>query len=144
VQSFLALWLFQRFGFAVSTTGMVFSWTGIMSALSALLAVRISRQIGLINTAVFTHLPANACLMLAPFMPSVALSVLLLLARSLISQMDVRVRNSYLMAVITAAEGPAAASMTAVPNQLASTGRSGSRAASRGCTMCCCCFGSAS
>jgi hypothetical protein len=69
---------------------------------------------------VFTHLAANACLMLAPFMPSVALSVLLLLARSLISQMDVRVRNSYLMAVITPAERPAAASVTTVPNRLAS------------------------
>ncbi|MDQ2653731.1 MAG: MFS transporter [Chloroflexota bacterium] len=120
VQSLLALWLFQRFGFAVTTTGLIFFWTGIFSALSALLAVRISRKIGLINTAVFTHLPANACLMLAPFMPTVELSVLLLLVRSLFSQMDVPVRNSYVMAVVTPPERPAAASITAVPKSLAS------------------------
>jgi MFS family permease len=120
VQSLLALWLFQRFGFAVSTTGVVFFWTGILSALSALLAVSISRRIGLINTAVFTHLPANACLMLAPFMPSVELTVFLLLVRSLFSQMDVPVRNSYVMAVVTPPERPAAASITAVPKSLAS------------------------
>ena len=120
VQSLLALWLFQRFGFAVTTTGLIFFWTGILSALSALLAVRISRRIGLINTAVFTHLPANACLMLAPFMPTVELSVLLLLVRSLFSQMDVPVRNSYVMAVVTPPERPAAASITAVPKSLAS------------------------
>jgi MFS family permease len=120
VQSLLALWLFQRFGFAVTTTGVIFFWTGILSALSALLAVRISRRIGLINTAVFTHLPANACLMLAPFMPTVELSVFLLLVRSLFSQMDVPVRNSYVMAVVTPPERPAAASITAVPKSLAS------------------------
>lgn len=120
VQSLLALWLFQRFGFAVTTTGLIFFWTGILSALSALLAVRISRRIGLINTAVFTHLPANACLMLAPFMPTVELSVFLLLVRSLFSQMDVPVRNSYVMAVVTPPERPAAASITAVPKSLAS------------------------
>ncbi len=120
VQSLLALWLFQRFGFAVTTTGLIFFWTGIFSALSALLAVRISRKIGLINTAVFTHLPANACLMLAPFMPTVELSVLLLLVRSLFSQMDVPVRNSYVMAVVTPPERTAAASITAVPKSLAS------------------------
>jgi predicted MFS family arabinose efflux permease len=119
VQSLLALWLFQRFGFAVTTTGLIFFWTGILSALSALLAVRISRRIGLINTAVFTHLPANACLMLAPFMPTVELSVFLLLVRSLFSQMDVPVRNSYVMAVVTPPERPAAASITAVPKSLA-------------------------
>ncbi len=120
VQSLLALWLFQRFGFAVSTTGLIFFWTGILSALSALLAVKLSRRIGLINTAVFTHLPANACLMLAPFMPSVELSMALLLVRSLFSQMDVPVRNSYVMAVVTPPERSAAASITAVPKSLAS------------------------
>lgn len=120
VQSLLALWLFQRFGFSVTTTGAIFFWSGILSALSALLAVRISRKIGLINTAVFTHLPANACLMLAPFMPTVELTIALLLIRSLFSQMDVPVRNSYVMSVVTPPERPAAASITAVPKSLAS------------------------
>lgn len=120
VQSLLALWLFQRFGFSVTTTGAIFFWTGILSALSALLAVQIAKRIGLINTAVFTHLPANACLVLAPFMPTVQLSVALLLVRSLFSQMDVPVRNSYVMAVVTPPERPAAASITAVPKSLAS------------------------
>jgi MFS family permease len=53
-------------------------------------------------------------------MPTVELSVLLLLIRSLFSQMDVPVRNSYVMAVVTPPERPAAASITAVPKSLAS------------------------
>ena len=57
--------------------------------------------------------------MLTPFMPTVEWAVALLLARSALSQMDVPVRNSYVMAVVTPAERPAAASVTSVPRGLA-------------------------
>ena len=119
VQSLLALWLFQRFELSVATAGVIFFWTGVLSAFSALAAVRIAGCIGLLNTAVFTHLPANLFLVLAPFMPTVELAVAFLLLRSALSQMDVPVRNSYVMAVVSPAERPAAASVTAVPRSLA-------------------------
>ena len=119
VQSLLALWLFQRFELSVATAGVIFFWTGVLSAFSALAAVRIASRIGLLNTAVFTHLPANLFLVLTPFMPTVELAVTFLLLRSALSQMDVPVRNSYVMAVVSPAERPAAASVTAVPKSLA-------------------------
>ena len=46
--------------------------------------------------------------------------IALLLLRSLLSQMDVPTRNSYVMAVVTPPERPAAASVTSVPRSLAS------------------------
>jgi MFS family permease len=119
IQSLLALWLFQRFNLSVATAGVIFFWTGVLSAFSALAAVRIASRIGLLNTAVFTHLPANLFLVLTPFMPNVELAVAFLLLRSALSQMDVPVRNSYVMAVVSPAERPAAASVTAVPRSLA-------------------------
>jgi MFS family permease len=119
VQSLLALWLYQRFGLSAATTGAIFFWSGVLSALSSLVAVRIARRIGLLNTAVFTHLPANLLLILTPFMPTLELAVLLLLLRSALSQMDVPVRTSYVMAVVSPRERPAAASVTAVPRSLA-------------------------
>jgi MFS family permease len=119
VQSLLALWLFQRFGLSVATAGVVFFWSGTLAAMSSLVAVRIARRIGLLNTAVFTHLPANLLLILTPFMPTLELAVLLLLLRSALSQMDVPVRTSYVMAVVSPQERPAAASVTAVPRSLA-------------------------
>jgi predicted MFS family arabinose efflux permease len=91
----------------------------VLSAFSALAAVRVASRIGLLNTAVFTHLPANLFLVLTPFMPTVELAVVFLLLRSALSQMDVPVRNSYVMAVVSPAERPAAASVTAVPKSLA-------------------------
>lgn len=119
VQSLLALWLFKRFDLSVATAGTIFFWSGVLSAFSALVAVRVANRIGLLNTAVFTHLPSNALLIATPFMPNLGLAIACLLARSALSQMDVPTRNSYVMAVVTPAERPAAASVTAVPRSLA-------------------------
>jgi predicted MFS family arabinose efflux permease len=120
VQSLLALWLYERFQLSLATAGTIFFWTGLLSALSYLVAVRIANRIGLVNTMVFTHIPANVCLALIPFMPSLAPVIVLLLIRSALSQMDVPTRSSYVMAIVTPAERPAAASMTSVPRSLAS------------------------
>jgi len=119
VQSLLALWLFQRFDLSVATAGTIFFWTGVLSAGSYLVAVRLARRFGLINAMVFTHLPSNILLLLVPFMPTLPLAILLLLLRSALSQMDVPTRNSYVMAIVPPAERPAAASVTSVPRSLA-------------------------
>jgi MFS family permease len=117
----IVLWLHLRFGLSVAVTGAIFFWAGVLSAFSALVAARIARRIGLVRTMVFTHLPANGLLILTAFMPTAPLAVACLLARSALSQMDVPARTSYVMAVVTPEERPAAASVTNVPRSLAAT-----------------------
>jgi predicted MFS family arabinose efflux permease len=119
VQSLLALWLYQTFQVSVSTTAAILFWSGVCSAVSYLVAVPIAARIGLIKTMVFTHLPSNTFLMLIPFAPNLATAIGLLLARSALSQMDVPTRASYVMAVVTPEERPAAASITSVPKTFA-------------------------
>ena len=119
VQSLLALWLFLRFDLSVEVAGTIFFWTGILAAASFLAAPAVARRIGLINTMVFTHLPANLFCILAALMPTLPLAVLFLLLRAALSSMDVPARSSYVMAVVSPAERPAAASITAVPRSLA-------------------------
>ena len=119
VQSLIALWLFQRFDLSLAVTGTIFFVTGVLSAVSYLIAVRIANRIGLVNTMVFTHLPANLCLVAIPFVPDVGVAIALLFVRSLLSQMDVT-RSSYVMAIVSPEERPAAASITSVPRSLAS------------------------
>jgi len=120
INALLALWLFQRFGLSLSAAGAFFFWTGLLSAGSQLVAPRLAKRIGLINTMVFTHIPASLCLIAAAFAPTLELALGLLLARSALSQMDVPARSAYVMSVVTPEERPAAASFTAVPRSLAS------------------------
>ena len=119
VQSLIALWLYQRFGLSLAMTGTVFFWTGVLTALSYLVAVRIAERFGLINTMVFTHLPSSLCLIAIPFMPELSFVIALLFVRSALSQMDVPTRSSYVMAIVSPSERPAAASITSVPRSLA-------------------------
>src|ERR1700750_620025 len=119
-QSLLVLWLFQRFDLSLSAAGLFFFWASTLAAFSYPVAAWISGRIGLVNTMVFTHIPSSIFLILAAFSPNLYVALGLLLLRAALSQMDVPTRTSYVMAVVTPAERPAAASVTAVPRSLAS------------------------
>ncbi|TAK52473.1 MAG: MFS transporter [Betaproteobacteria bacterium] len=120
VQSLLALWLFEKFELSLAAASLFFFWTGLLSAFSFPVAAWIGTRIGLVNTMVFTHIPSSLCLIGAAFAPSLEWALGLLLVRAALSQMDVPTRSSYVMAVVTEVERPAAASVTAVPRSLAS------------------------
>jgi MFS family permease len=121
VQSLLAVWLFERFNMSLTAASVFFFWSTVLSAFSYPLAARLAKHIGLVNTMVFTHIPSSICLILAALSPSLPVALGLLLVRSALSQMDVPTRSSYVMAVVTPPERPAAASVTAVPRSLASS-----------------------
>lgn len=119
VNAVLSVWLLERFGFSLAQAGLFFFWTGLLGAASQLAAPWVAQRIGLLNTMVFTHLPANVCLVLAALAPNAGVALTLLFVRAALSQMDVPTRTAYVMAVVTAPERAAAASFTAVPRSLA-------------------------
>ena len=120
LDSMLVLWLFDKFQLSTLVAGTIFFWTGVLSAFSYLVAVRIARRIGLVNTMVFTHLPSSIFLILVSLVPSLPWAIGFLLARSALSQMDVPTRTSYVMAIVPPEERAAAASITSVPRSFAS------------------------
>jgi predicted MFS family arabinose efflux permease len=119
VQSLLVLWLYRRFGLSAITVGHIFFVTGLCGAASQLAAPRLAKRIGLIETMVYTHLPANALLILAGVLPDARLAVACLVLRGCLSNMDVPARQAYVMAVVAPEERAAAASVTNVPRSLA-------------------------
>ena len=92
--------------------GLVFFGVGLLQAGSSIAAGWLAERIGLLNTMVFTHLPSNVLLALVPLAPTLRLAVLLLLARSVLSQMDVPARQAYVAALVDPAERTAAAAYT--------------------------------
>jgi MFS family permease len=120
VQSLIALWLFTKFGLSLGAAGVFFFWSGVLAALSFPVAAWLAKRIGLVNTMVWTHIPSSVCLILAAVAPTLETALGLLLIRSALSSMDVPARSSYVMAVVTPPERPAAASFTSVPRSLAS------------------------
>jgi MFS family permease len=118
LQSLVAYWFHLRFGVQPALLGGIFFGANLLAGASALLAARLARRFGLVNTMVFTHIPSNMLLILVPFMPSLTLAIVILLMRFSISQMDVPTRQSYTMAVVTPDERSAAAGVTGIARTL--------------------------
>ena len=114
VQSMVAYWFHVKFGIEAGVIGSIFFGANVLAGISALLAGRLAKKIGLINTMVFTHIPSNLLLMLVPLMPTLPLAIAVLLARFSISQMDVPTRQSYTMAVVAPDERSAASGVTGI------------------------------
>ena len=114
VQSIVAYWFYLRYDTDLNVLGGIFFGINFLSALSFLAAPAIARRIGLLNTMVFTHLPSNFLILLVPLMPNLELTVVILLVRNLLSQLDVPTRQSYTMAVVDADERAAAAGILSV------------------------------
>ncbi len=112
VQAWIADWLGVRYGAPTSVIGVVFAAIGVLQAASFLAASLIAARVGLLATMVFTHLPSNLLLAAVPLAPSLPGAVGLLLARTLLSQMDVPARQAYVMALVPPGERTAAAATT--------------------------------
>ena len=112
VQSFMVFWFGRQFGADVELMGLVFFGVGVLQGGSSIAAGWLAARIGLLNTMVFTHLPSNVLLALIPLAPSLLVAVLFLLARSVLSQMDVPARQAYVAALVDPAEETAAAGYT--------------------------------
>lgn len=112
VQAFLVFWFTRQYGASPQLMGVVFFAAGILQAASSVLAGRLGERVGLLNTMVFTHLPANLLLAAIPFAPALPVAVALLLARSALSQMDVPARQAYVVTMVDPAERTTAAAHT--------------------------------
>jgi MFS family permease len=121
VQSIMAYWFFVRFHTEPGTLGSIFFFANILAGGSALLAVRLAAEIGLVKTMVYTHLPSNLLLILIPFMPNFASALAVLLLRFSISQMDVPTRQAYVIAVVHPDERSAASGITGVARTIGSS-----------------------
>jgi MFS family permease len=112
LQAFIVYWFRVRFDAPPELLGLAFFGAGVVQSISFLIAARLAGRIGQVNTMVFTHLPSNILLAAIPFAPNLGLALALLLARFALSQMDIPIRQSYVVAVVDPDERTAAASVT--------------------------------
>ncbi len=119
IQSLVTYWFYTRFDMNLAQLGWIFFGTQILSGLSLLLAARLAPRLGLVNTMVFSHLISNVLLIALAFAPTAGAAVVLLLARHLLSQMDLPTRQTFLMLAVEDHEREHAATLTNTSRTLA-------------------------
>lgn len=112
IQSLVTYWFYTRFDLPLGTLGWIFFGTQILSGLSLLLAAQLAPRLGLVNTMVFSHLISNVLLIALALAPNLTIAVTLLLARHLLSQMDLPTRQTFLMLAVEDQEREHAATLT--------------------------------
>jgi MFS family permease len=112
IQSIVSFWFFIRFGADLTTLAYIFSISAVLTAFSYMAAAKIADRIGLINTMVFTHIPANILIIAVAFAPTISIAAVIYLLRMALSQMDVPTRQSYIVAVVREDERTASAGIT--------------------------------
>lgn len=121
VRTLTALFLFRKFGAEPATTATVFFVVGLLAALSYPISARFSVRWGVVRTMVFSHLPANLLFFGLALAPNLPTAVGFMLARALISQMDVAPRQALVVSLVNPEERAAAAAVTGVARSIAAT-----------------------
>ena len=118
MQSLIAYWFHIRYGSSEAQLGGILFFGNLFAGISSLLAARIAKRFGLVNTMVWTHIPSNVLLILVPLMPNVNLAITVLLIRFCLSQMDVPTRQAYVMSVVAPDERSAAGGVTNIARSI--------------------------
>lgn len=105
-------WLHVNDHMTPTELSVLFFAMGLLEAISFPVAEWISRKVGLVNTAVFTHIPSSVFLLFLPWAHAAWLASLLLLARAFLVEMDVPTRQAYIAAVVKPEERAQAAGVT--------------------------------
>jgi len=100
MNAFLIQWLVSQYHMTESILGTLFGVCSVVTTPSLWVAAWLGNKVGLVNTMVFTHLPANLGLVILPFAPNVTSVCIVLLFRALLSQMDVPARDAFMMTVV--------------------------------------------
>jgi MFS family permease len=108
----VSVFFWQRFHVSAEVLGALYFGARIANALSHLAAAWLAKQIGLVNTMVFTHAPSSLLLLTVAFAPTFPIAAALFLLREGLVEMDVPTRQSYVMAVVEPDERTAASGIT--------------------------------
>ena len=118
---FIVYWFYRRFGVDAAEIGSLFFVINLAAALPYLLAGRLARRLGAVNTVVVTRTTSVILLAAVAVMPTYPLAAALYLVRMAANTLSNPVRQSYLMGVITPAERSSAAGLANLPSQVATS-----------------------
>lgn len=121
MESLAAYWFYTRFGLKLEELALMFFVSRLLAAISLWVAAKLANRIGLINTMVFTHIPASLFLIAAAFAPTAWIAVLFWQLRAFFSMMDVPTRDSYTMSIVKPNERVAMASIHIVGRSISGT-----------------------
>jgi predicted MFS family arabinose efflux permease len=120
-QSFLSFYYEEKYNLEILRIGGLLTVCNIVGAISGVLSSKLVARIGAMATMIFTHLPSNVLLILVAMTNNRILSLLFIMGRFCISQMDVPARQTYVSMVVSSEERSAANGITNIARSVGVT-----------------------
>jgi len=102
--SLVTYFYYKKFDVEPGELGTIFFFMGMLSTISSLVAVSLSKRIGLVRTMVFTHLPSAIALAFIPVPSHLKFSLIFLVIRSSLASMDIAPKAAFLSVIILPSE----------------------------------------
>ncbi len=114
---FVVYWFYRRYGVDTGELAGLFFAINLVAAFPYLLAGRLARKLGTVNTIVITRAISVVLLFVMVMMPTFLLAALLYLVRMIANTLSNPLRQSYLMGIIPPEERSSAAGLSNLPSQ---------------------------
>ena len=99
-RSFITFWFIKKFSLSEATLSIIFIIAQVLNGLSLVLAPKIAKKIGVLNTMIFSQLIANGIIIVAALSSNWILATILYLIKESFNDLDIPTRQAFMMSIV--------------------------------------------
>lgn len=99
-RSFITFWLIKKFALSEATLSIIFIIAQVLNGLSLVLAPKIAKNIGVLNTMILSQMIANGIIIVAALSSNWILATILYLIKESFNDLDIPTRQAFMMSIV--------------------------------------------
>ena len=99
-RSFITFWLIKKFSLSEATLSIIFIIAQVLNGLSLVIAPKIAKSIGVLNTMILSQMIANGIIIVAALSSNWILATVLYLIKETFNDLDIPTRQAFMMSIV--------------------------------------------
>ena len=99
-RSFITFWLIKKFSLSEATLSIIFIIAQVLNGLSLVIAPKIAKNVGVLNTMILSQLIANGIIIVAALSSNWILATVLYLIKESFNDLDIPTRQAFMMSIV--------------------------------------------
>tara|TARA_B100000700_G_scaffold38712_1_gene38663 strand:+ start:3544 stop:4794 length:1251 start_codon:yes stop_codon:yes gene_type:complete len=99
-RSFITFWLIKKFSLSEATLSIIFIIAQVLNGLSLVIAPKIAKNIGVLNTMILSQMIANGIIIVAALSSNWILATVLYLIKETFNDLDIPTRQAFMMSIV--------------------------------------------
>ena len=99
-RSFISFWFIKKFSLNEATLSLIFILAQVLNGISLILAPKIAKNIGVLNTMISSQMIANGIIIFAALSTNWIIATILYLIKELFNDLDIPTRQAFMMSIV--------------------------------------------